>query len=418
MNAQITLFALIGVLFIIGIGVFVWQLSKIQQGQLQASPNTISTTVREYVTACLDIAAANALELLGAQGGVIYQSQGGITPDPSPVSFGKDYVVVEDKKVAYLIYPPQEDIGELFSVSPPFYPWEGFPSVDSGVNSGVDSGVDSGVSTKGYFGINALAPLYNTSPNSIQRQLETFVAKNTQECADWKQFESQGVEIISGEPRAEMLIADTVEELGKEETISFTLRWQIEIRSIGNVANLDTFAANVALPFGKIYYAIRELIDREVQDVNFTINSVHPTGAYAVFVKNNVVNNDDIIMVQFNLKQKFDFQFARHNRMPALFHIPKEPIESRVWHAGVRFATTQNALVISDPCPDSNAPASVLLEGLDPDEDGLIYALQPVPAVFSEPSGVRPPFELRVIASDGEQLDYQSLRIKTTGCPE
>lgn len=412
MNAQITMFVLIGILLILGIGVFVWQMSKIQQASFQKkhSPDVIARPVREYVTSCLEIAAGNALKLLGEQGGVIYQSQGGITPDPAPTDFGKDYAAADDKKVAYLIYPPSEDVGALFSASPPLYPWEHFPLIKP----------DSAVSTKGYFGINTLAPLYNTSPNSIQTQLETFTAKNTEVCADWKQFERQGLDIKSEAPKVEMLISDTLGKLETEEAIRFTLHWPIQIKSVqGTTARIESFSTNVELPFGKIYYAIKELIDKEVQDINFTINS---TPAYTLFVKNNVINNDDLVSLQFNInqqnQQKFNFQFARHNRMPAISYIPKEKLEAYVWHAGVKFSVSGNELLISDPCPDTNSPTSLHLESLDPDEDNIQYILYPVSAVFREPSGTKPPFELRIIASDGEQVDYQNFRIKTTCCPE
>ena len=417
-NAQITIFIILGLLLLTGLALFIYYTTNhITKTSSQVPQKSLTSIVvkpiREYVTNCLELAAKDALKTLGLQGGFIYQIQGGTIPDPSPASFGAGYAVVDDTKVAYLIYPPEQSIEPFFFTKLPYYPWDNFPFV-----------IDNIISTIGYYGINTLPPLYNSSSNSIQTQLETAISKNTQACIDWKQFETQGLHIQKSDATAQMQLASTLGQLAVEEAITFTLYWPIEITDVhGTITKLETFSTTIPFPLGKIYYIIRGLIDHEVQDINYTINTIsNTTSTYNAFIKHEILNHDDLIILQFpriHLNEKpYTFQFARHNRPPALFYINPTVLEANTWHAGIKLSVIGQKLIISDPCPNTNTPNEINLQSLDPDENVVQYSLYPVnPLEFKKPTGTNPSYIWRILATDGEYTDAQQFEFKLTCCP-
>lgn len=410
-NAQITIPIIISIILLIGISLAIY-LSAINTPQAQRPLQTTALTkpINEYITSCLAIAARNALTTIGIQGGTLYQHQGGITPDPTPQQHGTNYATIGNNYVTYLIQIPQENINNLFSSQPPLYPWETFPILNGQYT------------TTGYFGINTIPPLYNTSPNSIQEQLQTAISKKTQECTDWKNFESQGLTISTGEPHTTMLIASNITQLSTEETISFTLNWPIEITTGTTTSTLNEFITTINIPYGRMYYTIRKIIDQEVQNIS-TEPHTEPNSTTIIYTTKNILPNDDLITIQFpthTINEKpYTFQLLRHNRPPALHYIDPTQIENTTWHAGIKLNVKNNTLTLNDPCPEPNTPKKITLTTSDPDNDTITYSLLPSnPAQYNTPTGNKPPYELRITANDGQYEDSQTLRLTLTCCPE
>ncbi len=409
-HAQVTVFIILGVFVLMSLLIFLYYAQKIPvEAPEKAITSTLTKPITEYVTNCLEIAARDVLTTLGAQGGVLYQSQGGTILDPSPALFGIDYAVVDDARIPYLIVPPEQHIEPFFFTRPPHYPWDTFPFVED---------ADKPFLT-GYYGINKLLPLHNWSQDSIQVQLERAVAARTALCTDWKQFETQGFTIKKEDPSARLVVAQNLSQLSTEETITFTLDWPIEVTDAhGSTTNLQAFTTTVLFPLGTIYYAVKSFIDKEVQDINNTPSS---TSQYTFFVSHDVVHKDDVVTLQFPrvlLNNKpFEFRFARKNRPPALFYTKPEFFESHAWHAGIVFEAAGKKIIVKDPCPDTAFPSSMFLDSLDPDEDTVTYTLEPLPAEFKTPTGTSPPSFLRVFVSDGEYTDMQQFEITLTCCP-
>src|SRR5574341_43757 len=88
MKAQITIFIIIGLLVVIAFGITLYAASKMgtrfetRETQQRVEQLGIQP-IQDYVTTCLSLAVTDALGLIGKQGGVIYKSQGGTTPDPT-----------------------------------------------------------------------------------------------------------------------------------------------------------------------------------------------------------------------------------------------------------------------------------------------------------------------------------------------
>src|SRR3989338_9017088 len=101
----------------------------------------------DYITQCLDIWALRGLELLGQQGGVIFQSQGGLVEE-SMLQEGKDYLFFgpENAKIAYANerLTEKENIPVLLDTlafQPPEYPYLSFPMIQGIESDAVLSGI-------------------------------------------------------------------------------------------------------------------------------------------------------------------------------------------------------------------------------------------------------------------------------------
>ncbi|MBI2659309.1 hypothetical protein HYX05_04405, partial [Candidatus Woesearchaeota archaeon] len=144
-KSQITMLMIIGlVLFIIVSLVLYLSKSAVKKQSQQTIKRVQETAVdtssmKEFVSKCLDKLAKDALVLLGKQGGYIYTSQGGPLVDYQPTDEGLFFVKYNSLNVAYNILPPR------FAVSPyaseiPDYPWTTFPYRPAASNAEVFEG--------------------------------------------------------------------------------------------------------------------------------------------------------------------------------------------------------------------------------------------------------------------------------------
>ncbi|MCF7798761.1 hypothetical protein K9M74_02555 [Candidatus Woesearchaeota archaeon] len=86
-RGQITLFVIIGILLVIVVAIVLSARNLTEQARLDAEADNLieefvqTSALHHYVSSCLDKVTSEGIVLLSQQGGVIYESQGGLTPD-------------------------------------------------------------------------------------------------------------------------------------------------------------------------------------------------------------------------------------------------------------------------------------------------------------------------------------------------
>ena len=100
-KGQVTIFVILGIVLLLS---FVFIISMQQDSlnkKLDAQAKNAVTdfvevnSLNQYVSGCLDLVASDGLLLLGEQGGVLYEYQGGLTPSPNTSNGfveGRDYM--------------------------------------------------------------------------------------------------------------------------------------------------------------------------------------------------------------------------------------------------------------------------------------------------------------------------------------
>src|SRR5690606_2389125 len=76
-----------------------------------------------------ELATKEGLELIGAQGGYLFESQGGMVPDFADDDLGVRFVRYEDGIVSYAITAPRKgySAANVFFADTPKYPYVTFP---------------------------------------------------------------------------------------------------------------------------------------------------------------------------------------------------------------------------------------------------------------------------------------------------
>ncbi len=386
MRGQITIFIIIGILILVAFSIALYVGTKMKQRiEVKETTQTVEKLgiqpIQDYITTCLTLATTEALNLIGKQGGVIYQSQGGITPEPAQGSFVTytDSDRAEQLKVQFIILPPEGNVKELFFSEPPAYPFPGFP-------------YPPGETTplfKGYYGQNNLPSLYKISAetgeyvsNSIQENLETFIAKKTTNCVDWKTFEEKGYAITPGKATASLIFAQKQEQFVGEQYITIELDWPVDIATPGGDKTLLTdFAIKAPVRLATIYYTVKQMVDADVTDISYIPQNI---GAFSVSIlpygEDSFVSVKDAQSIVAN--KPFEFWIPRKNRRPALWQIDIAPLKDVTFHVtsegrGTTVSVQDNVLSFNDPCQEADVqnPYLIQLNASDPDEDKFTYTV-------------------------------------------
>jgi hypothetical protein len=434
-KAQITIFIIIGIILLVGLGMMIYLFSA-KRGDEQVLAQNLRQTavqpVKDYVTSCLDVAASQSLELVGKQGGFLYESQGGLTQEPLNVFKGKVYLDYDGLKLVYDIVPPTGNIGDIYFSEPPDYPWPRFPYAAEGIQD------------YGYFGVSKLPPLYReiSGPLSIQDLLERSIVANVLKCADWNTFELQGLNIDAGKPTVQMIIAENTTQLEAEEYISFVLNWSITIKEYATQAQttLNQFAVSYPVRFGQIYYTVKEIIDNDITNISYEPQT---TSLYFIAINKDVFGKDDVLIYQ-DAKAKlkgtpYEWRIARKNRAPALQWINQTRIDKYQYCIGneIRFSGNQFTFApLKAVSVAANEPISVSqifplrFNASDPDNDVITYSISPTASEVDvdywathawASYGANPEtggLKITVTANDGELKDYQLIRFIPLACKE
>lgn len=424
-RGQVTLFIILAMILLIAFATMTYFVFKVRrespvEQQLWQLP---VQEIRTYVTDCLALATKQAVVLLGQQGGVLYKDQGGLTEPPRIFDKGLLYLPKGNNRIWNLITPPEGSVQGLYSSTPPEYPWAKFPIYTA----------QDGTTTKsylGYFGLSKLPPLYSEYLDSIQKSLQAYAETKVQECTQWENFQKKGLVIETGKPNITTVIANTPEELGREEGIAFLMKWQIELKSKTTDAKttLNDFTVRQPIKFGRLYYFVRTLIDQDVNNASYSPKTEPP---YTVQVEKDAYEFDDLITIQdasSKLEGKpYEFRFGRKNRVPAIQWIDQTTLDTyHLWHKNCKGSTQPTMFIESDKLRaitvEEVAPGNyelvIQLNAIDPDEDAVVYDSDRGTKIEVDSVPTPPSFRLKVYAKDNAGLnDYQELLIKT-GCPQ
>lgn len=424
-KAQITVFIIIGVVLLLGVAllIYVAALNPEQKSETEIVSQSLRQSavkpIKDYVVSCLEVVSSDALELVGKQGGRLFVSQGGITPDPVDSDLGIRFLEYDYVLLPYSIVPPEGTAGIFFS-SVPKYPWEKFPYLNNNV------------SDIGFFGLVQFPPLYREIDgvpvaNSVQEQLETYISNNIGKCTIWHN-KFPGFNITLGIPNTTMIIAENLTHLKQEEYIYFILEWPITITEDGSGASvvLDEFQVKYALPFGKIYYTVKDLLEQDVSNMSYEPKT---SDSYFITIDRDVFNNDDVLIYQdskYKLNaEPYEFRAARKNRAPALYFIDQAGIDQFAYCVNiVKFVLSGGNLIASPDLEDDDL-FPIKVYAVDPDDDVVSIKLKPknpevdeyaVALYAANPESGGLLFD--VVASDGELDDFQKIRIIPKGCEQ
>jgi uncharacterized protein YpmB len=391
-KSQITLIIIFVVaLILVSVVIFYFTSSTVEkesQQEVQTAQETTLETqpVRTYVESCLDKVASEAVNLIGFQGGRIYQSQGGISPDYRTTAKGVKYVDEQGYRIPYAIYKPIGNIGipPFYFSKLPEYPWPTFPYY---------SNPPAPEFFYGYFGLTDLPPLRKPHPESLQEQLESYVTSNLQKCTDWNAFKSMGLTIESSDVITNVTFA--INHLLFD--VNFPLK--ITNKNTGATTTIDHFQTKIAVRLTNIYDFVKQIISYEVSDISYSIRNAY-LGSIRVSVRGDIYDNDDLIIVKDTQSEvsgnPFEFWFMRHNRPPALYYISD--------HFGhFHLNDVMNNETIST-------------KAIDPDEDELTFIYNPTVIGLADlPPVVNTTKEItvKVSVTDNEFEDYQYVTVST-----
>lgn len=431
-HAQITFFILLGFAILLALGISTILLTGKTEKRTEQTMLTTKTPIRiqpikDDINNCLTLTAKEALTKLGKQGGYLYQSQGSNIPDPTPEEHGITYVEFDQQKTRYLVDEAIGDIPNIFFSTPPTYPWKTFPYTDDAEQ------------TTGYYGINQLPYLYRPAPNSLQEQLETYIATNTKNCVKFESY--PGLQITPKNPVVTLFIANETKKLGTEEAVHFTMTWPITIKdtTTNTTTTINDFGTTIYTPFAKIYYNITTMINKDVTNISYEPKT---EGNYVVTI--TPFEKDSFVTVKFPTAfidyKQYEFRFARHSRHPAL-HLIKElkqaiPAPTGEYADtirlpyGAKIKILYNKLTFEPPtCTGSTAPEwmeqGIQLKASDPDgtinNQNMIFKLNPQEPKLDKLTGNELPTEIQIIAqkqNSPDKKDHQTFYVSVYCCPD
>jgi len=391
-RAQVTVYIILGIIILFA-AIFFFYLRGTTEGDMgmqeiiraQKIPKE-ARPITNYVTTQLDDATKKGLYLIGRQGGYIYESQGGLTPESTKT------IPYTGNNVSYGIYKQTEETSYYYFPDPPRYPWDTFPCIiyENCVGDRIHLNMGS-------FGTENLPPLNgsNLPHPSIESQLKIYITKYLREHINLTIFNEQGFNITYGEINVSVII-------GENDIIAF-LEYPLIInkKSIGMKANVNYFYTNPQIRLKKVYKFVEKIIKNDIVDITFDIaNPNNDENDIRIEKVKNVYGNDDIIVIRDDKSmlyaKPYTFQFARENRNPAL-HLIYLPTLFK--------GNVQDSITVGNINP----------KAYDPDEDEFEFTYNPGLPYPVASLGPDSRFYLTVTVSDGLLKDWQNLEILIIG---
>ena len=389
-KSQLTMLILLGmtIFLLISIALYLSKLNLNKQNEVKNSQeaNFASQPIKDYIQQCLDRAGAEALNLIGQQGGYIYTSQGGNLVDFVDADQGIMFTKNGQYKVAYNVLPPRSDVGLFFSQSPE-YPWITFPYRTQ--NSATEE-------FNGFFGMGRMPPLTSyQGPDSIQSQMEDFIERSVSKCS-LNSFSEQGYSIFVEKPKISVVVGD--------RDVSIRMNYPVHITGASQQSfDLKDFLSKIDVRLKSTYLFAKGIINDDTSNINFNIadNDNNKDGFIVNVIRDNF-KNDDIITVsdtQSLLNGKpYHYTFSRKNRAPALYYVRDNLLEFEPLH---------------EITEDDLFRGLELRKAEDPDEDPLSYFIK----VFDKPAIFPVPLDQEQIdfileVTDGQLKDFQVIRVK------
>jgi hypothetical protein len=294
-RGQITAFFLIG-LAVLLVFIIILLLRSVILARSTPNPGSPgqeydAALVKGYVESCLDLAADDGFAKLGRQGGLLFQSQGGLSPETGRLSLPVHAVDASGRATAEqvtLAFGLVNDSG--FPFHPPFpvsngteytYP---FPGV-SLANIGMRAQPWAGLQYDGAFGQYSLPPLCNLlganngsgsfrcptllfalpGQVSAQQSLESFIGVKVKGCIDPAELSSRlGAEVTMGQPNV------TVTFTRGETLVSLDL--PLRFTAEGGALRLSSFSRRYPARLEQLSWYVLNLIKRASKDPYFRLN--------------------------------------------------------------------------------------------------------------------------------------------------
>ncbi len=437
-KGQLTVMILTGIVLLFAVGLVIWLGTKTAERKIapeaeqQRLRQVAVQPVKDYIQSCLDITTSTALELLGKQGGVLYESQGGLTPDFVVQDEGSKYVVFDELKVRYAILPPAGDVGQLFFSQPPKYPFRTFPYVFKNDDENTEMIIQS--QEVGYFGVPQFPPLLKPGRESIQEQLESSIAFSLPKCAKWETFEAQGLAVsVSELPNVSVYVAENITQIATEQFFTVFVEWPVAVqdRTTGGETVLRQFSLGYPVHLAQFYLFVKGLVDREVSEVRFDPRTASAPATPVVVVEGVFTNpgdngQDDVIIAQdaqsFLRGKPLEFRLLRRNRAPAMVWVNQTDLDDyKFIPTGTCNLDAENIYLQADKLDvkwGDPSDWSAKLAALDPDEDLAVFKTYPPAPAKIDVLYAGQEFNLDVCAGDGSTVeDCQRLKLKTEDCP-
>jgi hypothetical protein len=377
MKAQITMFVILGlVLFILAIMFF----SFIKQ--FKPKPNTVSKIIdeletgrlKEHVTSCMTEVGAEGLEKLGANGGVIYDFEGGRIPFNNS-ALGVEYLNYTFMDNLYLVaYGLKKNTNcSLIDYSIEGYPYPGvsidqlnpfYNDLQTGcVYNTPQSGYD------GFFGQNVMNKLCYLARQSgcesfangpimgftLQKQLEDYISAKLPLCIDFDAFtQRMDADItVNATPVVETNIHDGEILLVTKYPITISFENQEPVTQI------ITYQTTLNVRLSRVYNFLHNNFVMESKIPGFDINTSYTTSLYwregieLQRIKAPCTScplpalYDDVVEVidrESSVNGKpFIFRTAIENRRPALDLISDQVVDVNTFSAGETLDLPLNA---------------------------------------------------------------------------
>ncbi|TKJ17389.1 hypothetical protein CEE44_02540 [Candidatus Woesearchaeota archaeon B3_Woes] len=338
-KGQLTFFMLIGFVFLIVMGLVFYAGKqttghKTRKEALVHQETTFDiASIRSYVTACLGKVAKDGMKLLGNQGGVIYDYQGGIDI-PRPANFSLTLVQGDTKlNVSYGLKRSSSEsynclggsgitcknnISEVLvgNFKGGEYPWMGFPKPSE----------RNCTLKKGCFGDMTYLPELDGG-GSMYNQLKVYINNTFENCIDLSIFEDEGFKI-------ELNGTLSVSVNTTEETIITIINYPLNIvdPTTKKQIRVDEFYYDTKVRLKKLHEIANTLLDfdknNESYDVTIDSLGLIDGNMILTILRHGQGGNeispfeDNIIKIEDNFSNTpFIFQFARQNRYPVLENI-------------------------------------------------------------------------------------------------
>ena len=297
-KAQITLIVIVGIVLVI---VFALMLSlrKSVQAKEAFSVNKViseieSGLVKDHITSCVYKVASDGIERAGANGGLIYDFEGGKIPLAN-LREGIDYLNYSVGPRTFLVaYGLRENsFCPIINYSVPEYPVAGasfsdFPILYSQNEQCLYN--HSAAVYDGFFGQSSMPKLCTFIENNdckafakgavigfaIQRQLEDYLSAKLPLCVDLEGFGEQFDAQISqdGPVRASVSVRDS------DIQISVDFPFKITFRNSEPISRVFQYQSAVKARLGALYNFVYDTVSRDSKDPYFNLTRSAPASSY------------------------------------------------------------------------------------------------------------------------------------------
>ncbi len=372
-KSQLSMFLILILVVAILFGVFVYVGSTVKKriktetgasAQLGATANQ----VKQFVTLCLEKTAREGLIMWGKQGGVIYQSQGGLTPNWQSSDEGVFYLAQVNEPECKSSNGAENTCFVAFRLK------------------NVVSGNDPLTNQQAPPQFPRLRETEIGVGVSLERQLESYVRNQLSSCAKFGEFEKQGLTISSTG-----LISPLVTVGLTEVNVKLDYPLAIENPAVNAKTNIKDYFVKVPVRLDEIRSAVAEMIHEETRNKIFDISrpvltSVNPDILQAVYRIPDIADGmPDVILIADSNHDyfidgiPFKFQFARANRVPEFDGIPGciDPTNIEEEIAGLNIKKKVKINVIPRPTyfdfDEEDKPSLGSINGEVPESGDYVY---------------------------------------------